>query len=212
MHRYVIQTTIIIYFGMCSFSFAQENTNMIKILNIEQDIVSLENRITDLIKKKPAIANIQGLRQFHILLLGFSDYNKVEIKKEDYLDYSFLYQLRQSYYHLGSNSLFAKKKKYLSTITLVTDSTGNLVATSDARLVHIAPVFDQKDIELAKMFFDKEIDFILWLETPHITRYMVGIKDNNLYALERTKEGLKIYSWDEFMKCCFDKWIVPRKQ
>lgn len=210
MRRYVILTAIIVYFEMCSY--AQENINMIEVLNIEQDIVALENRITDLIKKKPEIANIQGLRQFHILLLGFSDYTKIEIKKEDYLEHSFLFQLCQGYYRLGSNSLFRKEKKYLSTITLITDGTGNLIATGDARLVHIALVFAPNDIELAKMLFDNEIDFVLWLETPHIMRYMVGIKGNNLYALERTQEGLKIHSWEEFMECCFDKWVYPRQK
>jgi len=212
MHRCVIQATIIMCIGMCSFSFAQKNTIMTEVLENRQELVSLEKRISELIKKNPDIANIHGLRQFHILLMGFSDYNKVEIKKENYLDYSFLSRLHQRYYHVSSNSLFAKKKKYLSTITLITDSLGNLVATGDARLVHIASVFSQNDIESAKMFFNKEMDFILRLETPHSMRYMVGIKGNNLYALERTNKGLKIFQWDEFMKCCFDKWIMPSCQ
>lgn len=200
MRRYLI-ITIIVYFGMCSYA---QNINMVKVLNIEQDIVSLENRITDLIKKKSEIANIQGLRQYHILWLG--SYTN---KKEDYLDHSFLHQLGYDYYRLSSNSLFRKEKKYIKATTLITDSVGSLVATGDARLVHISPAFFQSDVELAKMFFENEIDFAFYL---HTMSYMVGIKGNNLYGLERTQEGLKIYSWEEFMECCFDKWIYPRKQ
>ena len=100
-------------------------------------------------------------------------------------------------------------------MTLITDSTGNLVATGDARFA--TPFFykgslELPDMKLAKMFFDKEMDFILWLETPHSMRYMVGIKGNNLYALERTQEGLKIYSWEEFIECYFDEWVYKKKQ
>lgn len=204
MRRYLI-LTIIINFGMCSY--AQENINMIEVLHIKQDIVSLENRITDLIKKKPEIANIQGLRQFHIFWLSVEEDS---LKKEDYLDHSFLYKLCYGYYHLGSKSLFNKGKKYIRTTTLITNSVGNLVATGDARLVHISPAFFQSDVELAKMFFDNEIDFAFYAGGT-FSKY-IGIKGNNLFALERTKEGLKIYTWEEFMECCFDKWIYPRKK
>ena len=203
MRRYLI-ITIIIYFGMCSY--AKENINMIEILNVEQDIVSLEKRITNLIKKKPEIANIQGLRQYHIFWLGIE---KDSLKKEDYLDHSFLHKLYYGYYHLGSNSLFKKRKEYIRTTILITDSAGNLVARGDARLVHISPVFDPNDVKLAKMFFDKEIDFAFYMGGT-FNKY-VGIKGNNLFVLESTQEGLMIYSWEEFMECCFDEWVYPRK-
>jgi hypothetical protein len=196
MYKKLIIIAITIYLGM--FSYAQNNINMINILKIEQDIVSLENRITDLIKKNPKIANIQGLRQYHILWLGSTN------KKEDFLSYSFLHQLYQGYFHLNSNTLLKKRQKYIKTTTLITDSIGNLVAKGDARLVHVAPVFDENDIELAKMFFDKEIDFAFYL---HTMRYMITVKDNNLYALEDTKEDLIIYTWEKFIECCFDEWV-----
>jgi len=212
MRRYLILIAIIIYSGMCSY--AQENINMIEVLNIKQDIVSLENKITDLIKKKPEIANIQGLRQFHIFWLG--SFPNVDVKKENYSDYSFLYQLVYDYYHLSSNCLFGKKRKYIKATTFITDFAGNLVAKGDARLV--TPFYkgsygELPDMKLAKMFFNNEIDFVFRLGFPHTMRYMVGIKGNNLFAFENTKEGLKIYSWDEFMKCCFDEWVhqPPRK-
>lgn len=213
--------------GMCSY--AQGNINMIEILNIEQDIVSLENRITSSIKiNNPDIANIQGLQQFHILWLGTRTN-----RKEDFLNYSFLYQLDCGYYNLspkvkkiksGKPSLLyrispdlyyyigsKKWKKYLKTSTLITDSVGNLVATGDARFVTSLhnDSFAQYDMKLAKMFFNKEIDFAFYL---HSMRYMVGVKGNHLYALKDTQEGLKIYSWEEFISCCFDEWVYPGRK
>lgn len=184
MRRFVILTTIFICSGMCSY--AQENINMIEILNIKQDIVSLENRITDLIQKNSEIANVKGVQQFHIFWLGNVENN---LKKEDYLDHSFLYKLDYSHYHLGANSLFKKGRKYIRTTTLITDSIGNLVAKGDARLVHVSTVFDPNDAKLAKMFFDKEIDFVFRIGRT-FTRY-VGIKGSTLYALEATKDGLQ---------------------
>jgi len=198
MRRYLI-LIIIMYSGM--YSYSQENINMIEILNIKKDIVSLEDRITDLIKKNPEIADIQGLKQFHLFWVGVE---KDSLKKEDYLDYSFLYKLiPPGYYHFGSNSLL---KKYLRSETLITDSAGNLIARGDARLVHVAPVFDSNDIKLAKMFFNKEIDFAFYMGGQ--LRTYVGIKGNTLYMFKTTQDELIQYSWKEFMECCFDEWIV----
>ena len=207
---------------MCSGtpSYTQQNINMIEMLHVEQDIVSLEKRIARLIKKKPEIANVQGLRQFHILLLG-----NTNIRKERFLDRSFLRQITiGDYFHLypiisyrkgggwrlNVRNIFRKNQKYIQTVTFITDSTGNLVAKGDARFVtpiYKGSYFELSDMKLAKMFFDKEIDFVFWLGFPHSTRYMIGIKDNNLYGLQNTQEGLKIYTWDEFMECCFDEWV-----
>lgn len=203
MFRYLILVTMVLYSGTCSY--AQKNINIIEILNIEQDIVSLENRIKDLTKKNPAMANIQGLRQFHVFWLGIDD-----IKKKEYENRSFLYRLYHAYYDIGSN--FRKKKKYIRTTTLITDSVGNLVAIGDARLVHVAPVFGKNDIELAKMFFDKKIDFAFYMGVTYITfdTYCV-IKDNKISIIKDTKECLEIYSWEEFIDCCFDELVHQKK-
>ena len=124
MRKYLI--FIVIVLCSASHSYAQESINMIEILNIEQDIVALEKEITKLIKKNPDMANMQNLRQFHILILKFDDYSTV-LKKEEYIDLSFLYHLKPRYY----DSVFKRKKnklvsiklkeKYLTTETLITD-------------------------------------------------------------------------------------------
>lgn len=105
------------------FLNAQENINMIRVLNIGHDIITLENRIENSIKiNNPEIANIQGLRQFHIFLLDFS--STIEI--DSYLNKSFIYQLGCTYFNLspkvkkikkGSTIELKKWKKYLKTIT-----------------------------------------------------------------------------------------------
>ncbi len=178
---------------------------MVNVLHIEQDIASLEARITSLIKKQPEITDIQRLRQFYILLFSYNN-TKVDIKKEDYFDRSFLQQLSPFYYHIKSKFILGKKKKYLDTSTLITDSIGNLVATADARMVYITHANDPEYIKLAKMFFNKEIDFVCGLASPHSMRYMVGIKNNDLYIFD-LQDDLKIYPWKEFINCCFDEWV-----
>lgn len=71
MRKYLLFISIILSSGMSSYG--QENINMVEILNIQQDIVSLEKRINQLIKKKPEIAHLQGLHQFHVFWLGSKD-------------------------------------------------------------------------------------------------------------------------------------------
>ena len=203
MRKYLILITMII--GSIVSFYAQDSINMVNILNIKQEIESLEHRITGLIKKNPALSKIQGLRQYHILFL----YSPSQ-RKEDFYDYSFLYHLETDYYFIRSNLLFRKKKKFIKASTFITDSIGNLIATGDAR--HIV-TFNKRsylalpNVKMAKMFFDKDIDFAFYLASPYSMDYVIGLKKNNLYALEKTKAGLKLYNWAEFMDCCFDDWF-----
>ncbi len=227
MYRYLILIIIVV---MCSerCSYAQNNMNMIEILNVEQDIINLENRIKNVIKKNhPNLANIQGLQQFHILTLSANSKNK-----EDYLNGSFLDQIIPDYWLLSSkvkkykslqrSFLYriigprfylnryskppVKRQKYLVTNTLITDSIGNLIAVGDARLVQVLYDFNPSYAKLAKMFFNKEIDFAFYLDGS-AGRYMVGIKNDRLYAFMTTKTHLNIYIWEEFIECCFNEWV-----
>lgn len=68
MRKLLFLLSIVMYLIPCSH--AQESINMIEILNIEKDIISLENRISNLIKKNSAMANMQNLRQFHYVAFG----------------------------------------------------------------------------------------------------------------------------------------------
>jgi hypothetical protein len=205
MLKYYFILTILFSFFICIY--AQENINLIKILNIEQDIVSLEKEIAKLIKEDPEMANMQNLRQFHIPNLKF-DGN--DLQKEDYLNHSFLYHFKPRFYDFvfkrKNNKLISRKlkEKYLMAETLVTDSEGNLICLKINRMKGCLTSLDYA--KLAKMLFNKEFDLILSL--PYTLSYMVGIKGNNLYAIEKWNE-FKVYTWEEFIECCFDKWIVP---
>ena len=175
-----------------------DSIDMIKILNIKQDIISLETVIAKQIKKQPKIADIQGLRQFHILFLGVdTDFN---IEKSSYLDYSFLSHLHGVYY--------GKKEKFLDTKTLITDSSGNLVATT-IQYVYVQQTQspDSYMAKIAKMLFDGEIDCAFMLGIPHTGQYLVGAKGPDLYGIDDSPQNFKVYPWNEFIESHFDKWV-----
>ena len=201
MYKYLLILAILfINFGILSFT--QENIISNGILNIEHEIFYLENRVSELIKKKPELVNMKSLKQYHILWLGLGD-----MKKEDYLDHSFLYHLSQDYYKFGIRN----KKKFLKSNTLIVDNNGTLFAKGDARFLHVSSNFDENDIILSEMFFNNELDFAFRISS-HSQRYIVGVKGGNLFGIKNTNEGLKIYSWLDFIECCFDEWVFPRKE
>lgn len=215
------------YSGINAHSQDSINVDMVKLLNIEQDIVNLEDRIKSSIKiNNPDIANIQGLQQFHVFLLHADN---GDITEDKFSDKSFIYHLNCDYFNLSpkakkiksdnkpsllyriSPDLYYKRaskkwKKYVTTLTFITDSAGNLIATGDARFV--TPFFyngsqELPYMKLAKMFFNKEIDFAFMWE---VLGYYFCLKNNDLFVIEDHKEGLKIYGWSEFLNCCFDDW------
>lgn len=197
----------IFFFLMPFMIIAQENINMIDTLNIDKDIITLEERISELIKKNPKIGQIQGLKQFHIFGLKYTELSKVDTTKANYLNHSFLSQLIPTFYIIRSTSFYSKERKYLDSSTLITDSLGKLVAIGDPRAIYIFN-FAQGDIELAKRLFNKEYDFIFKLQAPFAGFYEIGIKGNKLTALESGFDGFVQHSWEEFMNDYFDKWLI----
>ena len=59
MYRYLMLVVLSVCLTM--FSYAQDNIDMVEMLNIKQDIVSLEKRISKLIKNNSEIANVKGV-------------------------------------------------------------------------------------------------------------------------------------------------------
>jgi len=109
--------------------------------------------------------------------------------------------------------LFKVKQKYfINAETLITDSLGNLVGIvykyrQYIRKINKSIPFHYNDI-LAKMFFNKEIDFAFQLDSD-LFRYFI-IKNNRISVTKRfmtkCKETIyKIVPLEEFMGCCFDK-------
>jgi len=190
------------------YSCAQEKIDMVKMLNIKEDIVLLENRITNLIKKSK-IAEMQGLKQFHVFCL-FGGYNINN--EEKYKDDSFLNYLKLSdYYVLSNKTKFRKKnkEKYLKTFTYITDSTGNFVARGDAISIYVPFILCQEYNDFSKMFYDNEIDFAFCM--GQLGRYFI-IKDNEIYVIKFSKEELKIYTLSEYVNCCFEEWMYNERK
>lgn len=191
-----------------TFSYAQK-INIVERLNIKEDIVSLERRINELVKNDSKLKNVQGIKQFHILLLGYKDYTtKNDINKEKYVDYSFLNLLapRYNYYDIPGCFIFRKKKKYIETLTLITNSSGNLIAMGNGRFIN-SNFNPNIYFNLTKTLFSKKLDIVIYLESPHTSKYSIGIKNNKLYALEDDMDNLKIYAWEDFINCCFENWF-----
>ncbi|MDR1974707.1 MAG: hypothetical protein LBQ31_08575 [Bacteroidales bacterium] len=180
---------------------AQKGKEMIDVWSIRQDIYTLENRITSLIKKDPVLSKMQGLQQFHVFWLG---YVGDSIKKSEYLDSSFLYKLRPTYCNLSPRHSLKKKQKYLylATMTYICDSNGRLLAKGDARRLYawepITYMCDY-DVAIVKMFSKRKIDVSFMGERLGV--YFM-IKDEDIWVLDYIKDGYKEYSLEEFVNCC----------
>ena len=101
-----------------------------------------------------------------------------------------------------------KKKKYLSTEILISDSLGCLIATSDGSIVHSATNYPQDDLELLRMFFEKKWDFVFYITNTSCGTYF-GIKGEDIYVLKKSSKELKTYSLEEFVNCCWHTLYVP---
>ncbi|MEN6502030.1 MAG: hypothetical protein ABFC55_06600 [Tenuifilaceae bacterium] len=193
----------LLHFGINSFS--QNEMNMMDKLNIRQDLSVVNNRITRLLNKDPYFSKTQGVKLFHIFWLTYQG----EFRKEDFLNQSFLNKLVPSYY--TQKTLFGKKK-YLATQVFISDSTGHLIATSDGRAIYSAVkyknTYTQGDLNLLRIFYKSEMDFIFYIELTSGDTYF-GTKGKDIYVLKQSNEELKIYPLEEFINCCWDKLHVP---
>jgi uncharacterized C2H2 Zn-finger protein len=204
MKRYILLIIFIVSFG--AFSQAQDNINIIDIVNLKQDMVILENRITTLIAKTVEIASIPNLHLFHIFLLDCIDCDT--LKRDNYIDKSFLHYVNKGHYHIGRGK---SEKKYLKALTLIVDSVGNVVGSADA--FGVSRGSNSSNEELAQLFFKSEIDFAFYLSVPFTMKYYIGVKKDKLYALKNSFNGLEVYYiWEEFLECCFDNWIKVFRQ
>lgn len=189
---------ILFVVGSITYCYSQDSIDMIKLLDINQEVVFLEKKIARLIKKRPEIAKYKTLRQFHIFMLKSNTY-----KIQDFFDYSFLNKLDYDYSKI-------KSQKIIHTITLITDSIGNLLAYAYDQMVYPYGMGSLylSEKELTKMLFTKELSFVFYLASPYSMNYMIGLRDNKLCAIKMTSNGLQIYDWETFLYCCFDKWLL----
>lgn len=175
-------------------------------LSHSYDIQKLEKRISKKISKNEHLSNKNGLRFFHVwnLYPVFSF-----LWREDFNNGRFLL-LRPDYYPVHRRGflmkLFSRKKKYMYGETLVTDATGKLLAIFSQDVISGTYNGDDRQ-KLAKMFFDKELDFAF---TDCFPSKYYCIKGDSLFALVIDENDLKHYTWDEFLDLKFG--VIDKKE
>lgn len=164
---------------------------------------NLEKKANRLIRKNAYIGKSKSLRQYRVFIFVTGSM----ITTKDYRDGKFLdYLWCQSHSrqrHL--NRALQTKREYMSALTLITDSLGNLVADYNGDdLITYPPynIIHEGRQEIAKMFFNREIDFafIFWGDP----QFYICIKGNDMSVLDASGDKPKRMSWDEFV----DTYIV----
>ena len=196
---------ILIFFQHSNYSFAQQRNTYINgfldYFNRQEgsaDVSVLERRINHLIKKMPQLRNVEGIRQFNLLECHL---DTPFLSRNDYINYSFLEYVRYGYYNLSSKSILSKKKHYMRTCTLVTDSVGHLLAHGDARNLYLpfSNYIDEREKNLAVILFKEKYDFILFLINNLFDIYFC-IKDNKIVVLQWTGDGYSHVPWEEYVE------------
>lgn len=190
-------------FGFCSY--AQNERNMIDVLNIKQEVCLLDKKIIGLMKKDSFFSNTQEFQLFHVFWLNYQDV----FRKEDFLNNSFLEKLCPIFFIQKS---LCKNKRTLQAETFICDSLGHLVATSNGLFIYSAIKhnvnFSKNDIELLSLFYNKKIDFAFYIGfTPIGTSFC--LKNNDVFVVQSLNKDLIIYSMGEFVKTCWDDFVNP---
>ena len=200
MNKTYLLLIVLSFFSI--LSYAQKGLNMIDQLNLKQDIITKDKKIYELLKKDAWLKEFHRFQLFHVFWLEY----KGEFKKEDFIDHTFLNKLVPTYY--TKNSLF-RKKTYLNSEVYIGDSTGNLIAETEGGFIQSAVEYkvpyDQSDIKLFDMFYKKELDFVFYIYGTY-GNISVGVKSKDIYILDDTNDGLKVYPLEEFVDCCWEKF------
>lgn len=121
---------------------AQDATDLVKILDIRQQVDSLECRINKLVRRIPQLKHTVGIRMYHVFELLEDKYGAVEHLFDDIRN---IKDLSCRYAVYKPKLFFKKKKRYLKTNTWVCDSMGNVLALGDwHKLYFIEPHLRQK--------------------------------------------------------------------
>ena len=183
--------------------FGQTKGVIVKSLNFSQDVAPLKARINKLIKNDVILSKIGQFSQFHIYWVSYND----SIRKEEFLDDSFTKNLEPNYF---SQRVFLRTRKFLDTETLIADSLGILVATSDGRIIHSAYKYNhpysEDYIELTRLFNSKEIEsaFYICLTSGDI---LFGVKGDKICVIRMMSNCIKIYSVKDFMSEYWNDFI-----
>lgn len=197
------------------FSVQQEgqaqniNQKVIDFVRTNKEYMATNIQIEDWIikreaKKNSELKDYKDIRIFHIFDMGHPGFFFID---KDYIDYSFLKHLNSGCHFLKSRKLFSTKKWLVGVKSLITDSLGNYIANYYQGCLSIAShytdLYNFANRELAKMFFNNEIDFVFTNGNLHWSGKYFCIKDNKLFVLEHKKLSdtkMSYYSWNEFLE------------
>ena len=115
---------------------AQETTDIVDMLGIQPQVDSLEQRINKMIRRNPQLKQIKGLRQYHIFNLVEKRPYTVEHLFDDVeniRELACIYGVEKTRFHriFHFKFPFKKEKRYLEASTMICDSLGNILATTD---------------------------------------------------------------------------------
>jgi hypothetical protein len=185
-------------------SYSQSNIRIDKNFDLNQDIYNLEHRLKKIINNDSFLSNMKGLEFYYILFMEYRD----EYKREDFKNDSFVSKLYPTYY--VQKRLF-RNEKYLKAEVFISDSCGNLIATSNGRLVYSEQKYERPfskvDQELLKMFIEKQIEIGFNLGLTNLN-YLFALNKNEIYVLGESSEKLQKFSLIEFVECCWDKFVM----
>ncbi len=176
---------------------AQEATNIVGILGIQQQIDSLENRINKLIRHSPYLKHIPNLKQYHILEL-YATQDSIEHLFDSVDNVKYL----SCYYSKSKRNLFSAGKRFLKTSTIICDSLDHVLAIGDCHNLY------RVDSTLLTTTYKDKMDLVQFLSNREIIcafrlgiasskgdlKYMsltniYGIDLKNFYILKSKKEN-----------------------
>ena len=204
--KYMKYLFVFIFYTICSASvLSQDETALLDMIAIpNNDVVELENYISNLISKNIYLRQYKVLYQFHIFHL----YNKekTHIEKDEYINGSFLKHLSFVYYKTKKH-WYSKSKKLLYTITYIITPEGNVVATyRHGVFFPIFNVISNFEKELGQLFKRNQIKFafnngIRWNYLGLSSLYnFLCIMDNSIYFAEENSDSFIFSPLDVYIE------------
>ena len=196
-YRVILQAALFIVFSIfCVEGLANDEIDMVQKLGIKEEVVKLDSLISRKVKKNHYLSQFGDLRHVHIFVLSFSDDEKI-ITKKNWLDYSFLDDLRPNYFRIR-NKRFGKK--YLKTLTYLVDKNGYRIS------VFINGFFYMCASEMPKDLLNEEKNLFMFLGSfdPQLKKidsgYYIVLKDNKLYGFDDWSDNENLVPLETYVK------------
>jgi hypothetical protein len=182
-----------------AIGFSQLDSSFINAVN--KNVPKVEHKIYKLLNKVPCLENNKDFTIYYIMYVVY----KEKFRKEDFINHTFLRNIKP-YFHTNSKTI-NRKGKYLMTQAFINDSKGNLIGMGSQRIVQTACkyinsyAYPQNELNL--LFNERKFDYVLVFELAPINIFF-GIKGNEICVIQDSKSGIKLFSVEEFVNCCWD--------